>query len=142
MKKCKYLEDNKISMEKEFYKNLEKIYLNLCKINSNEDNQEKILNDKLKDSNIFLLMKDKINKKIKEIIKKNKEDKNKKIENEKAINYIKEKEKEINNKISFLEDKENLIEQENKDIEIKKKIFHFKIKYNNYFYNTINFLFI
>ena len=130
MKKCKYLEDNKISMEKEFYKNLEKIYLNLCKINSNEDNQEKILNDKLKDSNIFLLMKDKINKKIKEIIKKNKEDKNQKIENEKAINSIIEKEKEINNKISFLEDKENLIEQENKDIEIKKKKFEKEIEKN------------
>ena len=125
MKKCKDLEDYKVNMKNEFCVELKNIYLNLCKIKSNNEK-----NDKLKDSNNYLLMKDKINKKITEIIKKNKEDKNQEIENKKAINNILEKEKEINNKISFLEDKENLIEKENKDIEIKKKQFEKEIKKN------------
>ena len=130
MKKYKDLEDNKKNMEKEFGNQLKQIYLNLCNKNSKKDTQEKMLNDKLKESNDYLLIKDKISKKIKELIKKNKEVKNQEIENKKAINFILDKEKEINNKISFLEDKENLIDQENKDIEIKKKQFEKEIEKN------------
>ena len=118
-----------ISNKQEFFDELKRIYLNLCNQNSNKEAQEKILNDKLKNSkNIFLELRKEIDNKVKEFIKKNEEANNKIIENQKDISSIIEKEKEVNKKISFLEDKENLLDKENKEFEIKKKQFEKEIE--------------
>ena len=111
-------------MKQEFFDELKRIYFNLSSQNSNKETQEKIFNDKLKNSNnYFRLLKDEIENKIKEFIKKNKDVNNQAIESQKKLNSIIEKEKEVNKKISFLEDKENLIDKETKEIEVKKKQF-------------------
>ena len=119
-----YFKNNIIQMKQDFFNELKRIYLNLCSQNSNKEAQEKILIDKLKDSkNYFIVLKNEIDNLVKELITKNKEAENQKVENQKTILSIIEKEKEVNKKISFLEDKENLIEKESKEIEIKKKEF-------------------
>ena len=124
-----YYQNNIISIKQEFFEELKSIYLNLCNQNSNKETQEKILDDKLKKSkNVFSVLRNEINNKLKEFIKKNDEANNQIIENQKDISSIIEKEKEVNKKISFLEDKENIIDKETKEIEIKKKQFEKEIE--------------